>query len=90
MYRHMDGYPSGHGKELGDFLAPITLVDGLNNTQQKTVANGMEGLAAQLVARFKTRIGDIYLFPVKPKPKAQSQPRVWVSRLWELRSSAWR
>jgi hypothetical protein len=29
MYRQFDGYPSGHGQELIDFLKPIRLVNGL-------------------------------------------------------------
>lgn len=60
MYRQMDGYPSGHGKDLADFMAGGKLVNGLglNNTQ---VFNGMGCFAAALVAHFKDGPGGIYL-----------------------------
>lgn len=61
MYRHMDGYPTGHGQELVDFLAGLELVNGLGGLGQRRVANGMRCLAAQLVAHFKTGAGGFYL-----------------------------
>lgn len=62
MYRQFDGYPSGHGEELFDFLAPMKLCNGIG-TQQSTGkwANGAGCLAAQMIAHFKTGIGGIYL-----------------------------
>lgn len=33
MYRQMDGYPSGHGLELAEFLEPITMVNGIGMTK---------------------------------------------------------
>lgn len=62
MYRHYDGYPSGHGKELADFLKSITMVKGLGAETTQTVANGMGCLAAQLVVHFKNGPGGIYLY----------------------------
>ena len=62
MYRQYDGYPSGHGKELAEFLAPIAMVNGLG-ARDARVANGMGCLAAQLVAHFKKQPGDFYLYP---------------------------
>jgi len=64
MYRQFDGYPTGHGKELADFLAPFTMVKGLNKRQPQKVANGMGCLAAQLVAHFKDGAGGFYIHPV--------------------------
>lgn len=61
MYRQYDGYPSGHGKELADFLTPITLVNGIGFDEKRVVANGMGCLAAQMVARFKNGAGGIYI-----------------------------
>lgn len=62
MYRQYDGYPSGHGKELSDFLTPITLVNGFSvDAEVGGVANGMGCLAAQMIAHFKTDVGNIYL-----------------------------
>ena len=62
MYRQFDGYPSGHGKELAEFLEPITMVNGIGATDNK-IANGSGCLAAQLVAHFKDGPGGIYLEP---------------------------
>ena len=65
MYRQYDGYPSGHGKELYEFLQPITIVNGLGGDSQN-VANGAGCLAAQMVAHFKNGPGGIYLKSVTP------------------------
>ena len=58
MYRQFDGYPSGHGAELAEFLTPMkTKEEGRN-------ANGMGCLAAQMIAYFKEGAYNIYLqFP---------------------------
>lgn len=62
LYRQMDGYPSGHGQELADFLAPFAVVNGLpvfgDNAR---TANGADCLAAQIVAHFKEGAGGFYL-----------------------------
>ena len=70
MYRQFDGYPSGHGKELAEFLAPIKMVNGIGDTNEK-IANGVGCLAAQLVAHFKDGPGGIYLQPTKAKDCGQ-------------------
>lgn len=67
MYRQMDGYPSGHGLELAEFLKGITIVNGYTTDKHVagTHANGVGCLAAQAVAHFKNDqgIGGIYLEP---------------------------
>lgn len=70
MYRQSDGYPSGHGKELAEFLAPIKMVNGIGATDEK-IANGSGCLAAQLVAHFKDGPGGIYLQPTDAKDCGQ-------------------
>lgn len=66
MYRQMDGYPSGHGQDLYDFLKDIVMVNGICFSERnKKIANGAGCLAAQLVAHFKDGPGGIYLEPVK-------------------------
>jgi hypothetical protein len=55
MYRQFDGYPSGHGAELAEFL------------NSGKIANGMNCLAAQLVVNFKKDSGGIYLYPPRLK-----------------------
>lgn len=70
MYRQFDGYPSGHGKELFDFLSSGKLVNGLGN-EEGLVFNGMKCLAAAVVAHFKTGPGGIYLQPAKSRDCGQ-------------------
>jgi hypothetical protein len=64
MYRQFDGYPSGHGQELIDFLKPIRLVNGLGVNEKSKVANGMGCLAAQMIANFKITVGGFYIHAV--------------------------
>jgi hypothetical protein len=67
MYRHMDGYPSGHGKDLAEFLKDINIVNGVTWGDDHKIANGMGCLAAQVVAHFKKEPGDIYLYKAKTR-----------------------
>ena len=66
MYRQFDGYPTGHGAELAEFLSGGRMVNGLAQTKtvKEIVFNGMGCLAAQLVANFKDGAGQFYLEPV--------------------------
>jgi hypothetical protein len=63
MYRQYDGYPTGHGAEIAEFLAPFEMVNGIDINETRKVANGMGCLAAQLVANFKDGAGQFYLYP---------------------------
>ena len=60
LYRQYDGYPTGHGRELADFLDGMKVVNGLGSETEK-LANGMGCLAAQLVANFKVEAGQFYM-----------------------------
>lgn len=62
MYRHYDGYLSGHGVELAQFLKDIRIVQGLTGSDGN-VANGVDDLAALIVAHFKKGPGGFYLKP---------------------------
>jgi len=64
MYRQYDGYPSGHGAELAEFLNDGRLVNGLSGMGKEKQFNGMGCLAAQMVANFKDGAGSFYLYPV--------------------------
>jgi hypothetical protein len=57
----MDGYPDGHGMDLAEFLYPFTIVNGIKLSEDRKIANGLDCLAAQMVAHFKNGAGDIYL-----------------------------
>ena len=63
MYRQFDGYPSGHGAELAEFLAGLKLVNGFGNNG-RGLANGMGCLAAQMIAHFKDGVGGFYIHSV--------------------------
>jgi hypothetical protein len=64
MYRQFDGYPSGHGSELADFLISGEVVNGIPVGYNKKVFNGMGCLAAQMISHFKNESGGFYLhFP---------------------------
>lgn len=63
MYKQMDGYPEGYGKDLAKFLSQFTIVNGISLDEKRKIANGMGCLAAQLVAHFKDGPGSFYLEP---------------------------
>ena len=52
LYRQFDGYPEGHGRELAEFLSGYKFTKG--KIDNPKTANGMDCLAAQIVAHFKT------------------------------------
>ena len=61
FYRQYDGYPTGHGQELADFLARFDITNGISfpdNRKDTTRprANGPQCLAAQILVHFKTGI----------------------------------
>lgn len=62
LYRQSDGYQDCHGKELKQFLCSKKMVNGIREYSDD-IANGVECLAAQLIARLKTRVGLHYLCP---------------------------
>lgn len=64
MYRQFDGYPSGHGQELAEFLLSGKMVNGIPVGSKERMFNGMGCLAAQLVANFKKDAGGFYLYPM--------------------------
>lgn len=65
LFGMFDGYPSGHGNDLAAWLKGITIGNGLlGGEKMHSHANGIECLAAQLVARFKTSPGEFYLVPL--------------------------
>jgi hypothetical protein len=61
MYRQFDGYPSGHGRELAEFIGQGKMVNGIGANEPQLVFNGIGCLAAQVVANFKKGAGGIYL-----------------------------
>jgi hypothetical protein len=65
MYRQFDGYLSGHGQELANFLNELTIGNGIPGKPELfTFANGMGCLAAQMIVWFKKTPGGFYIHPV--------------------------
>jgi hypothetical protein len=63
MYRQFDGYPTGHGAELAEFLNGGELVNGLGVERDQLQFNGMGCLAAQMISHFKKESGGYYIHP---------------------------
>jgi hypothetical protein len=63
MYRQFDGYPTGHGQELAEFLLSGKMVNGYSDKDAKQF-NGMGCLAAQMIAHFKESVGGFYIYSV--------------------------
>ena len=64
MYRQYDGYPTGHGLELAEFLLSGRLVNCLVGIGRTLEFNGMSCLAASMIAHFKNSAGGFYIYPV--------------------------
>tara|TARA_R100000458_G_C8225495_1_gene208637 strand:- start:203 stop:646 length:444 start_codon:yes stop_codon:yes gene_type:complete len=60
MYRQFDGYMSGHGAKLAEWLSGYTVVNGIPVDKSGPMFNGMDCLAAQMFAHFKDGAGGIY------------------------------
>lgn len=68
MYRQFDGYPTGHGAELAEFLSQFEdITKGIMVGETRKTANGMGCLAAQMIGHFKVGAGGFYLFPTSSK-----------------------
>lgn len=65
MYRQFDGYPSGHGVELSEFLTQMQIGNGISGKPELfSFANGMGCLAAQMIVHFKKSPGGFYIYPI--------------------------
>jgi len=72
MYRQFDGYPSGHGMELAEFLASGKVVNGISVGDTERVFNGVGCLAAQMISHFKgDSAGGFYICPNSTKDAGQ-------------------
>ena len=68
MYRQYDGYPSGHGLELAEFLNSGKVVNGIGSMDDKRILfNGADCLAAQMIAYFKKEAGGFYIKSINAK-----------------------
>jgi hypothetical protein len=63
MYRQFDGYPSGHGQELAEFIASGVVVNGIGGDEKRKVFNGAGCFAAQMISHFKgDGAGGFYIY----------------------------
>ncbi len=60
IYRLYDGYPEGMGDDIKRAVGHLDIVNGYNN--QTPQANGMGCLAAQLIAKLKDGVGNVYIY----------------------------
>ena len=60
VYKHWDGYPSGHPTQLANWLTNKKIVNGIGRDTWN-IANGLGCLAAQYIAAFKMEPGDLYV-----------------------------
>ena len=82
LYRQFDGYPSGHGAELADFLKGIQLGNGIaGKPEMGTFANGMGCLAAQLIAHFKKSVGGFYIHLVTDSGGVDYEYHVYANKV---------
>ena len=68
LYRHHDGYPEGHGKELTDFVFTLRLVNGYSSSAtvpKALMANGAERMASKIVCFFERN--EMAIYPVGAK-----------------------
>ena len=77
MYRQYDGHIDSHGLELAQWLSGYTIVNGISSDKSEPIFNGMDCLAAQMFAHFKTEAGGIYC--VHPDTKD-----CWEEYLYEI------
>ena len=69
IYNHYDGYPSGLGVTLADYLQDFIVVNGLGSGQGQ-VANGIGCLAAQVIKQISC------LLYTTPSPRDKRQGRL--------------
>lgn len=61
LYKQMDGYPDGWGKDLKDFIRGGKFINGIGaGTSLFKHFNGAGDFALQLVLKYKDGIGEIY------------------------------
>jgi hypothetical protein len=89
LYRQFDGYPSGHGAELADFLNKIKVGNGIpGKPEMGEFANGMGCLAAQLIAHFKKSVGGFYIHSVTDDGGVDYEYHVYANKVVVKESDA--
>lgn len=72
MYRQFDGYASGHGMELAEFIKSGKVVNGLGVGDTQKQFNGAGCFAAQMISHFKgDSAGGFYIYANSVKDAGQ-------------------
>jgi hypothetical protein len=62
IYRQLDGYPEGLGKDVAEFAANMPITNGISGPRTLGAsANGIGCFAAQLIKHLKEEVGNVYL-----------------------------
>ena len=86
VYKHYDGYPSGHPVDLAKFLKDFTIGNGIPYPEPDKIANGLDCLAAQYVAAFKMGPGDLYI----ENPDVEHMDIEYITYVWgDYSKSIW-
>jgi len=77
IYFQYDGYPSGHPIQTAEWLASGKVVNGYGSSDQLQF-NGAGCLAAQMVAKFKDGVGNVYIQPLSSRGES------WEDYLYDI------
>lgn len=89
IYRQMDGYPDGLGREVADFSGKMKIINGISGEKAGEAANGMGCFAAQLIRHLKDSIGSVYIRDTGPKSQGEEfsynlhnrDGKIWIDAL---------
>ena len=83
IYQQYDGYPSYMAVEYANFLKGLSVGNGISGSDKLgEFANGPGCLAAQLIQKFKTRAGGLYLQPLLKSHYLEGEG--WVDYIYTL------
>jgi hypothetical protein len=65
VYQQYDGYETGVGKQIADFLRAMKICNGIGyGAKIFEYANGIGDLALQYIVKYKTSVGNLYAVAV--------------------------
>lgn len=78
IYQQYDGYISGVGHTLANFLKEFTVINGIGSGQSIVgkFANGMGCLAAQYIAKEKDSVGGLYVVGLEDEQEYNYEVRL--------------
>lgn len=64
LYNHWDGYPTGLGNDIAEWLGHMRIGNGIGFGDNTYFANGTGCLVAQFIRDFKVEAGGLYVVPM--------------------------